>query len=385
MPFNSNLSDFMNYPTGDTEDNDSSEDKQKESGELDLNENELEMGDDYIADALAALEKYPDTFDSDDDQNHEGRPQKSVKNDALFEDTEDISEHSDYKALQKRINILENKLKKKQQEFRKKLDEREHDLREAGKVVKMLRSASNELRKRIEDTKQEADEFKRKWQQTVSSYVNFQEHSRKKRNEFVEMEKANILRQFLPVIDNMRRPLDYDKPSNSIIEGVKMTYQLCEDFLLEMNVQKIPSVGEKFDPNNHEAVERVPSDDVPENTIIEELEPGYYLDDKVLRPAKVSVSYILPDKTGTKEPLFTKKDSENTIVQENKSSYNTQENPDKSESQEELSEGKMLINDGKTDLISIESDRNDVSSIKQSMNSNFADDVDYCEEDEENK
>jgi molecular chaperone GrpE len=106
----------------------------------------------------------------------------------------------------------------------------------------------------------------------------------------------NILKDLLPVADNFERALDHaaGDPA-SLMEGVAMVYKQFADVLARHGLEPIPAVGEIFDPNVHEALSRMPSDEHAEDQVAQEYQKGYRLGDMVLRPAKVVISSGAPD------------------------------------------------------------------------------------------
>lgn len=110
---------------------------------------------------------------------------------------------------------------------------------------------------------------------------------------------ANFARDMLSVSDNLRRALDAvpaeakaagDAGLTSLIEGVDLTERAMLGALERHGVKKLDPVGEKFDPNFHQAMFEVPNPDVPANTVLQVVQPGYSIGDRVLRPAMVGVA-----------------------------------------------------------------------------------------------
>ena len=97
----------------------------------------------------------------------------------------------------------------------------------------------------------------------------------------------------LPVIDNLQRGIAYaadNAKDEEITNGMRLVLKQLEDLLSGFGVKPFDSLGEDFDPNIHEPLYRVERDDVEEDKIVEEIEKGYMIHDKVLRVAKVGVS-----------------------------------------------------------------------------------------------
>jgi molecular chaperone GrpE len=110
---------------------------------------------------------------------------------------------------------------------------------------------------------------------------------------------ANFARDMLGVADNLRRALDHlpvearesaDAATKSLIEGVEVTERDFLSRLTRHGVKKLEPQGERFDPNLHEALFEVPDESVPAGTVVQVVESGYTIGDRVLRPAKVGVS-----------------------------------------------------------------------------------------------
>jgi molecular chaperone GrpE len=146
-----------------------------------------------------------------------------------------------------------------------------------------------QLRKKAE----ERDTFLDLLQRTKAEFENFQ----KQHNRRVEQERPyvhlKVLKEVLPVLDNLERAVDAAQQvgeKGPLVQGVHMVLGQLKSLLRNHNVQPIEAEGKPFDPNLHEAVLQVPVADKPVNTVINVLEQGYTLHDRVLRPAKVTVS-----------------------------------------------------------------------------------------------
>ena len=124
-----------------------------------------------------------------------------------------------------------------------------------------------------------------------AEFENFRRRARKEMAEVRGNAGAKLIQSLLPVLDNLERALD--QPSNSIegfVEGVKMIQNQFLDVLREAGLEPIEAVGQPFDPHVHEAVMVDPSDEHPDNHILEVLQAGYRVRDKLVRPAMVKVS-----------------------------------------------------------------------------------------------
>jgi molecular chaperone GrpE len=139
----------------------------------------------------------------------------------------------------------------------------------------------------------EIAELKDKYLRTLAENENARRRIRQQSEESVRIQKENLLRDLLPIVDNLERAVDAAKGSadgKSIVEGVRMVLASLMDFLKTNGVRPMASVGEQFDPNRHEAADQVAHPTHPPNTVVDEFHRGYLMNDKVLRPARVVVS-----------------------------------------------------------------------------------------------
>jgi molecular chaperone GrpE len=118
---------------------------------------------------------------------------------------------------------------------------------------------------------------------------NFRKRQTRRADEAIAAEQERLLRLFLPVADNLTRALNQDHQDETLRQGVELTYREFMRRLEAEGVTRIETVDQPFDPNWHEALAALPGE-VPANTIIEEVEAGYKLRDKLLRPARVVVA-----------------------------------------------------------------------------------------------
>ncbi|MDW5315114.1 nucleotide exchange factor GrpE [Rhizobium sp. PL01] len=121
---------------------------------------------------------------------------------------------------------------------------------------------------------------------------------------------AGFARDMLAVSDNLRRALDAipaeareagDTGFNALIEGVEMTERAMLSALERHGVQKLEPIGQKFDPNFHQAMFEVPNTEVPNSTVVQVVQAGYTIGERVLRPAMVGVAKGGPKAVATEE------------------------------------------------------------------------------------
>jgi molecular chaperone GrpE len=132
----------------------------------------------------------------------------------------------------------------------------------------------------------------------AAEFENYKKRAQKDQDEYRKYSNERLLKELLPVIDNLQRALKHGGASShkeGVLQGIELTSKKALEILSRFGVTPIPSVGQPFDPAVHEAVAKVNGKGHKPNTIVEEFEKGYYLNDRVLRPAMVTVAESPPD------------------------------------------------------------------------------------------
>lgn len=149
------------------------------------------------------------------------------------------------------------------------------------------------LTAKLAEKDREIAELKDKYLRAAAEMDNTRKRLRLQSEENVRRERESLLREILPVVDNLERAISASRNSGdgkSIAEGVEMVLRSMLDLLKAQGVTPIESIGQPFDPARHEAVDHVASDDHAPNTVIREFHRGYQVGDRILRAAQVSVS-----------------------------------------------------------------------------------------------
>jgi molecular chaperone GrpE len=128
---------------------------------------------------------------------------------------------------------------------------------------------------------------------TLADFQNFRRRNEEQRGELAQFANRELILGMLPVLDNFERALaaaDKNQSYEALVGGVALTLRQLQEFLKKNGVEAIEAKGKEFDPNLHEAVMRDEGSDQPENTVVEELQKGYTMHSKVLRPSMVKVA-----------------------------------------------------------------------------------------------
>ncbi len=147
-------------------------------------------------------------------------------------------------------------------------------------------------------------EAQKKHLMAVAELDNFRKRTRAATEEQLRYANLPLISELLDAVDNLQRAIEAaekDAENSSLLEGVKMVANQLSQILENYGCRKIESVGQPFDPNLHQALQMQPSSDVPPNTVIQELRPGFKMHDRVIRPSQVFVATSQPDEAETQK------------------------------------------------------------------------------------
>ena len=139
----------------------------------------------------------------------------------------------------------------------------------------------------------EARAAQERYVRLAAEFDNYKKRAQKDQDEYRKYSNERLLKELLPVIDNLQRALQHGHTSSNkegVLQGVELTSKKALEILSRFGVTPIESVGLPFDPAVHEAVAKVNGKGHKPNTIVEEFEKGYKLHDRVLRPSMVTVA-----------------------------------------------------------------------------------------------
>jgi len=154
-------------------------------------------------------------------------------------------------------------------------------------------SEMEKLQNEINALKEEVNQWKDKFLRKMAEFENYKKRVAEDQLQLVKYSNEKLIKDLLPVIDDFERALTFSKEelkNNSVLQGVEMIYNKLMKILSDYGLKKIDAMNQPFDFNYHEALLQVPKDGVEPLTIIEEVEKGYLLNDKVIRHSKVIVA-----------------------------------------------------------------------------------------------
>lgn len=144
----------------------------------------------------------------------------------------------------------------------------------------------------LEEARKEAEENLAGWQRAKADFLNYKKDQENRLNDFRKFANEDMIVALLPTIDSFElatRHMPEELKDSDWAKGILCIKGMFENFLRDAGVSEIEAVGEKFDPNLFEAIAEIESD-APEDTVVEEIQKGYKMGDKVIRPAKVKIA-----------------------------------------------------------------------------------------------
>ena len=152
------------------------------------------------------------------------------------------------------------------------------------------------LEEQLAQAKQEAAAAKEQYVREAAELENTKKRLHREKDEFAKYAAELVLRELLPIIDGLNQAVvavDKRTDPQAVVKGIHLIYRQLLGLLEKEGVKRIPTVGERFDPHRHEAVEQVePPQGVADGMIVEEVHAGYTMHGKVIRPALVKVAKL---------------------------------------------------------------------------------------------
>jgi molecular chaperone GrpE len=149
-------------------------------------------------------------------------------------------------------------------------------------------------------TQEDLQLLQEKYLRLAAEFENYKRRAQRDQSDSIRFGNESLLKNLLPIIDNLERAIQFAKDagtSGALLEGVELTHKQFLETVGKLGVRQISSQGSSFDPAVHQAVIQVESENAKPNTVVEEFQKGYFLHDRILRPAMVSVAKEKSDLT----------------------------------------------------------------------------------------
>ncbi len=151
-------------------------------------------------------------------------------------------------------------------------------------------SEASAVETELQKLRAERDSLLDRLARAQAEFENARRRASKEQQDFRDYATADTVKSLLPVIDSFERALQVSSEPADFRSGVELIYKQLQDALAKLGVRPIPAKGETFDPHVHEAIEMVETSDAADHEVLEELQRGYKLKDRLLRPAMVKVA-----------------------------------------------------------------------------------------------
>ena len=145
----------------------------------------------------------------------------------------------------------------------------------------------------LEECQKQKDEYLTGWQRERADFLNYKKGELERIGEIIKYGDLGLILKILPILDNFEiaeKKLPENLKNDDNVKGILQLKNQILDFLKNQGVEEIKSIGEKFDPNFHEAVEEVEIKDKEPGIVVEEIQKGYKINGRLLRPARVKIS-----------------------------------------------------------------------------------------------
>jgi len=152
-------------------------------------------------------------------------------------------------------------------------------------------AAATELRSdELQRTRAERDALYDRLARLQAEFDNFRKRAQREQADFRQYALADAAKSLLPILDSLERAVHSGSGAAELRSGVELILRQFQDTLAKLGVQAVEAQGQPFDPNVHQAIEMVDRADVPDHQVIDELQRGYRIKDRLLRPAMVRVA-----------------------------------------------------------------------------------------------
>lgn len=151
----------------------------------------------------------------------------------------------------------------------------------------------NKPSEQLDELKAKLDEAENRYLRLYADFENFRRRARLDQEAGEKYRAQSLITNLLPAIDNLERAMAIEpenEQTKALLEGVKMVYRAVIEALKQEGAEQIEAVGGEFDPNFHQAVMQIEDEQYGSNIVIEELQKGYKLKDRVIRPSMVKVN-----------------------------------------------------------------------------------------------
>jgi molecular chaperone GrpE len=161
-------------------------------------------------------------------------------------------------------------------------------------LIEIKKSELETLKKELDEEKNKSKDYFDRYLRLQAEFDNARKRMQREQQEFVKYANEGVIFELLSILDDLERSLEARETKHqdpeAFLKGIEMILSHLYEMLKKSNVRPIEAKGKIFDPNFHEALMQIESEEYPENTVVEELQKGYMIGDRVIRTTKAKVS-----------------------------------------------------------------------------------------------
>ena len=150
-----------------------------------------------------------------------------------------------------------------------------------------------EIKKQLEECQKLKEEYLAGWQRARADFLNYKKEEMERMGEILKWANEELILKLLPIVDNfdlVEKKIPQGLSDDEHVKGLLQIRTQMKDFLKSQGIEEIDCLGQKFDPNFHEVMEEKEAEGKDSGIVIEEIQKGYMIQDRLLRPAKVKIS-----------------------------------------------------------------------------------------------
>ncbi|HRQ25099.1 MAG TPA: nucleotide exchange factor GrpE [Anaerolineales bacterium] len=179
---------------------------------------------------------------------------------------------------------------KKKHKHEEEIEETEPTAGEMPGETEQTGDESEALKRQLEEAQAQASEFKDSWMRSQAEFQNYRKRVERDNETMRSTMKGDIIKKVLPVLDDLERALQNRPADDAWAGGIELVARKFQNILELEGVKRIEAEGAEFDPNFHEAISHEPADGVESGHVIEVIQNGYAIGERVIRPALVRVA-----------------------------------------------------------------------------------------------
>ncbi len=186
--------------------------------------------------------------------------------------------------------------------IKKKVEVTEEVEKTVGMEPEVLAAEEEPSRDELQQAQDELRVVQDQYLRTLADMDNLRKRTQREKEDLAKYANENILREILPVVDNLERAVEHAEQTaggEGLLEGVQMTLEQFSQVLSRSGIEPVLSIGIPFDPAHHQAMGQIETEDYPVNCVAQEMQKGYLLNQRLLRPSMVMIAKapVKPEQT----------------------------------------------------------------------------------------